>query len=151
MRYLILIFFFLFIGWTNTAVGQVDMTTADSIYVVADESPYLPECFADSLSNAQLKKCSQNLLLQVFFMRLQYPQKARDKKKGGMSVCSFVINKDGTMSDLNMIKDPGFGMGQAALDALRSIHELIKWVPAKDDGQPVRFKYMMPARFQIGK
>ncbi len=55
---------------------------------------------------------------------------------------SFVVEKDGSMSNIKVIKDPGYGMGNEAIRVLKSIKT--KWKPGIKNGKPVRTAYNLP-------
>lgn len=55
---------------------------------------------------------------------------------------SFIVEKDGTMSDIKVLKDPGYGMGEEAIRVLKSIKT--KWKPGKKGGKEVRTAFSIP-------
>lgn len=55
---------------------------------------------------------------------------------------SFVIEKDGSMTDFKVIKDPGFGLGKEAIRVLKSLKT--KWSPGMMDSKAVRTAYTLP-------
>ena len=59
----------------------------------------------------------------------------------------FVIEKDGSISDVRVARDPGYGMAKEALRVLKSLK--IKWKPGYKDGQPVRTAYTLPITVNI--
>ncbi|MGQ2984965.1 energy transducer TonB [Flavobacterium sp.] len=60
---------------------------------------------------------------------------------------SFVVEKDGTMSDIKVARDPGHGLGAEAIRVLKSIRT--KWVPGQKKGQPVRTAYSLPITVNV--
>ena len=58
---------------------------------------------------------------------------------------SFVIEKDGTLSDIKVLRDPGFGIG---IEIIRIIKTSSEWKPAVNNGKVVRSKYTFPISFQ---
>ena len=62
---------------------------------------------------------------------------------------SFVIEKDGTMTDIIVKNDPGFGMGKEAVRVLKSLKT--KWAPGILAGKPVRTAYNLPITIQTGQ
>ncbi|MDR6762619.1 protein TonB [Flavobacterium sp. 2755] len=62
---------------------------------------------------------------------------------------SFVIEKDGTMTDIVVKNDPGFGMGKEAVRVLKSLKT--KWAPGILAGKPVRTAYNLPITIQTGQ
>lgn len=55
---------------------------------------------------------------------------------------SFVIERDGSMTDIRVLKDPGFGLGKEAIRVLKSLKT--KWTPGMIDSKPVRTAYNLP-------
>ena len=55
---------------------------------------------------------------------------------------SFVIEKDGSMTDIQVKKDPGYGLGKEAIRVLKSLKT--KWSPGMIDGKAVRTAYNLP-------
>ncbi|PWA09634.1 energy transducer TonB [Flavobacterium laiguense] len=59
---------------------------------------------------------------------------------------SFVIEKDGSMTDIKVIKDPGYGLGTEAIRVLKSLKT--KWAPGMIEGKAVRTAYNLPITIQ---
>ncbi|MXN91628.1 hypothetical protein GR160_10355 [Flavobacterium sp. Sd200] len=55
---------------------------------------------------------------------------------------SFIVEKDGSMSNIKVARDPGNGMAKEAIRVLQSIKT--KWEPGKKNGKPVRTAYSLP-------
>lgn len=55
---------------------------------------------------------------------------------------AFVIEKDGSLTDIRVIKDPGYGLGQEAIRVLKSLKT--KWNPGILNGKPMRTAYTLP-------
>lgn len=65
-----------------------------------------------------------------------------DKKMQLRVYVSFVVEKDGTLTGIKVIRDPGYGAGKEAIRVLKSIKT--KWKPGKMKGVPVRTAYNLP-------
>lgn len=66
------------------------------------------------------------------------------------AVITFVIEKDGSMTSLRIFRDPGYGIGEAALSAVQRMQSSgIAWKPGKQKGVPVRVQFNMPVRFKL--
>jgi protein TonB len=61
---------------------------------------------------------------------------------------SFVIEKDGRLSDFSVEKGAGYGMDEEALRVLKLAKA---WKPGMQNGQPVRVRYVIPLNFQINE
>lgn len=60
---------------------------------------------------------------------------------------SFVIEEDGTMSNIKVLRDPGYGLGTEAIRVLKSLKA--KWVPGMIAGQAVRTSYDLPIKVKL--
>jgi len=65
-----------------------------------------------------------------------------DESMTAKIIVSFVVEKDGTISTIKVVKDPGFGIGAEAVRVLKSC--TAKWTPGMQNGKPVRASYMLP-------
>lgn len=61
-------------------------------------------------------------------------------------IVSFVIEKDGSMTDIRVLKDPGYGLGTEAIRVLKSLKT--KWSPGMYEGKTVRTSYNLPITIQ---
>lgn len=59
----------------------------------------------------------------------------------------FVVEKDGSLSNIKVTRDPGYGLGNEAIRVLKSIKT--KWKPGIQKGQPVRTAYNLPISVNI--
>lgn len=84
------------------------------------------------------------------WMRDNYimPQKAFENKVQGTVMIRFIVEKDGSFSNYEIIKDQGYGTGNAAIELLKRVQ---KWTQPIFYGRPVRMKYVLPIRLDIEK
>jgi protein TonB len=59
----------------------------------------------------------------------------------GKVISEFIIEKDGSISEIIIIQDPGYG---SAEEFIRVLKKSPKWTPGKKNGFPVRTKYQVP-------
>lgn len=64
---------------------------------------------------------------------------------GGRVVVSFVVEKDGSLTDIKVLKDLGFGTGA---EAIRVLKKAPRWTPAEQNGKKVRCSYQIPINIQ---
>ena len=57
---------------------------------------------------------------------------------------SFVIEKDGSMTDIKVLRNPGYGLDKEAIRVLKA--QRTKWKPGVKNGQPVRVLYQLPIK-----
>ncbi|WP_461451839.1 energy transducer TonB [Mucilaginibacter sp.] len=77
---------------------------------------------------------------------LRYPQMAIDQHIQGKVWVSFIIEKDGTLSNFKVIRGVGYGLDE---EALRVLKLAPAWKPGIQNGQPVRVQYNIPINFQL--
>lgn len=68
------------------------------------------------------------------------------KGQSGKVFVTFVVEKDGHITDIKVLRDIGFGTGDAAIKVLRQCRN---WIPGEQEGKKVRVLYSLP--IQIGK
>jgi periplasmic protein TonB len=77
---------------------------------------------------------------------IKYPQVAKETGISGTVVISFIVEKDGTITNAEIIKAIGGGCDE---EALRVIEAMPKWIPGKMKGVPVRVLFTLPIRFTL--
>jgi len=78
---------------------------------------------------------------------IKYPQSAVDAGASGTVWISIVVDKDGTLTDIHVVKD-GAGFG-CAEEAVRVIKEMPPWKPGTMNGAPVKVQYTIPVKFVL--
>lgn len=61
-------------------------------------------------------------------------------------ILSFVVEKDGSITDIKVLRDPGYGTGTEAIRVLKSMP---KWKPARQDNKTVRSQFTLPITIQV--
>lgn len=117
------------------------------IYEVVDEMPVFGSC-AD-LAGDELKNCSNMNLISHLYEHVTYPKDLPEGQDEGMALTEFVVNKDGTVTDVRSIKGKmpvHPDLSEAAANAVRS---LPNFRPGMQDGKPVSVKMVLPMRFKM--
>lgn len=68
-----------------------------------------------------------------------------DEEINGMVLVRFVVEKDGTLTDIQVTRDLGYGTGK---EAVRVLKKSPKWKPGIQNGRPVRVLYSLPIKIQ---
>lgn len=87
-------------------------------------------------------------LYEWFKDRFQYPQTAKNQGMDDQMIATFIVEKDGSLSNIMVVKDAGFDTKDLALSLLRKSP---KWSPAKLKGLPVRMSYTFPVKLKISE
>ena len=77
---------------------------------------------------------------------IKYPADARNKKIEGKVYVTFIVEKDGSLSHLKVIRDPGAGCGA---EAARVMKLSPKWNAGVQNGHKVRVQYTLPINFTL--
>ena len=77
---------------------------------------------------------------------IQYPQKAIDAGAYGRVFVGFVIEPDGSVSNVTLLRGIGFGCDE---EAMRVVKMMPKWKPGMQKGEAVRVSYMIPINFKL--
>lgn len=75
-----------------------------------------------------------------------YPEAAKNQKIQGTVAVSFVVEKDGSLTDIKLLKDIGGGCGE---ESLRLVKSMPNWIPGQANGKVVKVKYTLPVRFRL--
>lgn len=77
---------------------------------------------------------------------IRYPAEAQENCVQGRVVVSFVVEKDGHISDVTVLRsvDPSLDK-----EAVRVIRNMPRWTPGKQGGEPVRVRYNVPVSFRL--
>lgn len=85
-------------------------------------------------------------LLKFLSENIKYPALARENNIQGKVALSFVIAKDGSVTDVQILKDIGGGCGK---EAIRVVNSMPKWSPGEANGYPVKVRYTLPVDFRL--
>ena len=114
---------------TSIKVNKADNDTVLSICEVMPEFPGGVEKFMEFLSG-----------------NIKYPETAKDKNISGRVFIQFVIEKDGSVTNVKVMKGIGGGCDE---EAVRVVKSMPKWKPGMQDGKPVRVSYNLPIVFKL--
>ena len=104
----------------------------NGVYQIVEEMPQFPG--------------GETKLMEYIAKNLTYPQEAKDKGIDGRVFVAMVIEKDGSVSNVKVLRGIGGGCDE---EAVRVISALPKWKPGKMNGEPVRVSYQIPINFKL--
>jgi protein TonB len=120
----------------------------EEIFKVVEEMPRFPGC--EDLAAAERKTCADRKMLEFIYKNIKYPAIARENGIEGTAVVTFVVEKDGKVTDARLLRDPKGGTGDEALRVVNLMNtEGIRWVPGKQRGRPVRVQFNLPVKFKL--
>ena len=112
--------------------NNVRESVSDSIFVVVEQKPEFPG--------------GEEALYQFLASNLNYPNTAKEQNIKGRVIVSFVVEKDGRITNAKVIRDIGGGCGD---EALRVVNKMPRWKPGKQKGKPVRVQFSLPFVFKL--
>ncbi|MBQ7439463.1 MAG: energy transducer TonB [Paludibacteraceae bacterium] len=103
------------------------------VFVVVEKMPEFPG--------------GQQALFKYLSENVKYPVIAQENGIQGRVICQFVVNRDGSIVDVEVVRSGG----DPSLDkeAVRVIKSMPKWKPGQQRGKPVRVKYTVPVNFKL--
>ncbi len=78
--------------------------------------------------------------------KMKYPEAAKAVGIQGIVYIGFVVEKDGSISNTQILRDIGAGCGQ---EALRVVNDMPKWIPGEQRDKKVRVKFTLPVKFTL--
>ena len=131
------------VAWRSTSASnpQPDTLRMDTIEKVAEDV----EIFGmveemPSFPGGEVK------LVEYIAKNLNYPQEAIEKGIEGRVFVGFIIDVDGSVTDVKLLRGIGGGCDE---EAIRVIKSLPKWRPAKQNGVFSRVSYQIPVNFKL--
>lgn len=87
-------------------------------------------------------------MFKWIYKHIVYPEMAREAGTEGAVVLTFVVGKEGSISDIAVVKTPAGGtiLGK---EATRVVQEMPKWTPGEANGHPVKVRFTLPIRFAL--
>ena len=140
---------------TNTAIGAFDVKGNDEAEgevlkakeVVVDEKPKEEETKVfDVVEQMPKFPGGDNALFEYLSKNIKYPVVAEENGIQGRVIVTFVVERDGSITDVKVAKsvDPSLDK-----EAMRVVKSMPHWIPGKQNGSAVRVKYTLPVTFRL--
>lgn len=117
---------------TPVQIEEEEDVEEQTIFTVVENEPEFPGGM-----EALAKYLAQNI---------KYPQLARDNNITGKVFVTFVVERDGRIADVKLLRDIGGGCGA---EAIRVVKAMPKWTPGKQRGKAVRVQFNLPVNFNL--
>jgi len=113
---------------------QVSEKDNDTVYQVVDQMPEFPG--------------GMEAMMEFVATNIKYPQDAIDENIEGRMMVSFVVEKDGLVSNVKMLRGVCKSIDE---EAMRVVRGMPRWKPGMKDGKPARVAYQIPIVFKLGQ
>ena len=114
-----------------------------------EEVPAFKACA--KLKGPARETCFNEQMANFLISNLEYPEKAKENGAQESILVEFIINMDGSVSNVKPVFEEKVMNKELEKEALRVIKKLPKFEPGKQAGQPVRVRYTIPITFKIKK
>jgi periplasmic protein TonB len=118
--------------YTPIASNEEESVAEAEIFTVVEESPSFP-----GGDEARIRFLTENI---------KYPQIARESSISGTVYVTFVVERNGNVTDVRVLRGIGGGCDE---EAVRVIKAMPNWSPGKQRGKPVRVQFNMPIKFTL--
>jgi TonB family protein len=132
-----------------TPSPTTDNVPKEKIYQIVQDMPTFPGCeeFSDPLMK---EDCTKRKLGEFIQSNLRYPDQAIKNNTQGTVKVSFVVDKEGTITQVTASNDIGDGCAAAAIDVTKKLNGLArKMKPGRQGGQAVMVRYNIPVKFKL--
>jgi protein TonB len=116
----------------ETKTQVIEQEAPKEIFTVVEEQPTYP-----GGDEARIKFLQDNM---------KYPEEAKELGVQGKVFVTFVVEVDGSITDVRVLRGIGSGCDD---EAIRVVKSMPKWVPGKQRGVPVRVKFNLPINFKL--
>ena len=123
---------------------EEDFDDGDVPFAIIEEVPIFPGC--EFVSKSEQKKCFQKMIFMHINKTVRYPEIAQEMGIQGKVYMRFVIEKDGSITNIEVLRSPDRNLEK---EALRIISKLPKMTPGKQRGRPVRVPFSIPITFKL--
>lgn len=115
----------------------------DSVFRVVEQMPFFKgNCEG---TYAEKQQCGQRALLEFIYKNIKVPMIVRENGIVEKTVIRFIIEKDGSVSNIELIRNPGGGLGEEAIRVIKKM-PLNSWEAGKHKGELVRVEFNLPVR-----
>ena len=141
---------------TKTTEEAVQMSTVLKDTVKPVEVKYIPTEVTDKLKGAPLYEVIEQMpefpgggmaaALEYIQKNMQYPESAKEKGTQGRVIVQFIIDKEGNVTDPEVIRAVDKDLDA---EAIRLVKSMPKWKPGMQKGEAVAIKYTLPVLFKL--
>ncbi len=131
-------------GWS--LLEQIPEANKHEVIVAKEVNSYETEKPFDIVAQMPTFPGGDGKLMEWLSRNIKYPAVAEEARVQGRVIVRFVIGKDGTISDVSIVRsvDPALDK-----EALRVVKAMPRWIPGKQNGVPVPVWFSLPVTFQL--
>ena len=133
MKVIVLIALMAVFGFTTASAQKTVISQKnEKVFDVVEQMPEYPG--------------GMQALFEFLKENIKYPEDAQKQKVEGRVLAKFVVETDGSISNIEVVKH---AFPSLDAEAVRVIQAMPKWSPGKQKGQAVRVKFVVPINFNL--
>lgn len=117
---------------SNEGTPSTAINNEEEVFVVVEDEPEFPG--------------GTEALYRYLASNIHYPAEAKAERIQGRVFVSFVIEKDGSVTNIKVLRDIGGGCSE---EAVRVVKAMPRWKPGRQRGQRVRTQFNLPIEFKL--
>jgi len=118
----------------------------DDPVLVVEEMPLFPGC-EEMGTYAEKRKCADRKMMEFIYGNIRIPPVHRQNSLAGTTVVSFVIERDGSVGDIKVVRGVSEAFNTEAVRVVNLINEKgLRFNPGKSGGRPQRVRFNLPIR-----
>lgn len=116
----------------NTPLNEESGEGEEVVFTVVEDEPEFPG--------------GMEAMYQYLVSNVQYPEAAKEKKVTGKVYVSFVVERDGRITEVKLLRCPDETLGE---EAMRVVKAMPRWKAGRVKGKKVRAQYVLPINFTL--
>jgi len=114
----------------DTSEIKIDSIQNEKTYLKVEEMPYFPG--------------GEKALKKYISKNLSYPKQEKESKVSGKVYVSFIIEKDGSITDIKVLRGLKYYFDK---EAIRLVRNMPNWIPGIQSGEKAKVQYVLPIEF----
>jgi len=140
---------------TPESSPKVATVTKDKKIIIRDQTPAERKAIAAQVDTGQVFMMVEKMpeypgglktLMHYLATNIHYPEQAKKGNIQGRVFINFIVEKDGSISHVKVLKGIGYGCDK---EAVRAVENMPPWTPGMQKGKPVRVSFNLPVKFTL--
>ena len=126
-------------------VSPITENDGDEIHDIVAQMPVFGDC-SEIENEAERYACSNKSIMRFIGQNIKFTEHAKDINLTGKVIAKFVIDKNGEVIDIEILRGLGAGLDE---EVIRVLELMPKWKPGKQNYRPVKVKMIVPVKFEL--
>ncbi len=136
-------------------IATLTPTSSDNIFKKGEIEEMImprffsPECEELEGNHETKQECAKRKMLEFIYGNIKYPAIARESGVEGTVVVQFIVEQDGSMGDIKVVRDIGAKCGVESLRVIHAMNDFTLWIPGIIEEKTVRVQFYLPVNFRL--